>query len=353
MHIIVKRWLHLYLSSAEAVKLLMLLLLGVGTLLAIGDILSPLLISLVLAFLLDSSVNKLGRLISWLPHTIVVLVVLIGALSIIAAMTIFFIPLLWEQLALLTQDMPEIFKTLQNVLTNYLGKYSELVNADIISKVLLSFKNELTSFSHFMIGITLSSIPNIILVLIYFVTIPIVIFFILDDKQIILQTVRSYFVNDKRIIEIAQEINIKLGNYVTGKVVEIFIVGAVSTFSFWFLGLNYALLLGAVVGLSVLIPYVGAAIATIPIAVIGLIQWGPGNDFTWLMLVYAAIQFVDGNILVPLLFAGTMQLHPLTIISSILLFGGLLGFWGVFFAIPLAVIIKAVIRLWPKEIYVS
>ena len=102
------------------------------------------------------------------------------------------------------------------------------------------------------------------------------------------------------------------------------------------------------VGLSVVIPYIGAAIVTLPVAMIAFFQWGWTNEFFYLMLAYGIIQALDGNVLVPLLFSEAVNLHPIAIIVAVLVFGGLWGFWGVFFAIPLATLIKAVMNAWPR-----
>jgi putative permease len=82
---------------------------------------------------------------------------------------------------------------------------------------------------------------------------------------------------------------------------------------------------------------------------VGYMQWGFSNDFFWLFGAYGVIQFVDGNILVPLLFSEVVNLHPVFIIVAVLLFGGIWGFWGVFFAIPLATLVKAVFNAWPRR----
>ncbi len=66
-------------------------------------------------------------------------------------------------------------------------------------------------------------------------------------------------------------------------------------------------------------------------------------------IVYLVLQALDGNVLVPLLFSEVVKLHPIAIILAILVFGGLWGFWGVFFAIPLATLAHAVIRAWPRQ----
>jgi putative permease len=66
------------------------------------------------------------------------------------------------------------------------------------------------------------------------------------------------------------------------------------------------------------------------------------------MIAYAIIQALDGNVLVPLLFSEALNLHPVAIIVAILVFGGLWGFWGIFFAIPLATVVQAVLKAWPR-----
>ena len=144
------------------------------------------------------------------------------------------------------------------------------------------------------------------------------------------------------------EMNLQMANYVRGKAIEILVVGLVSYVFFLFMGLQYAALLGLLVGLSVVIPYIGAMIVTFPIAAVGYFQWGFGSELLWLMVGYGIIQALDGNVLVPLLFSEAVNLHPIAIILAVLVFGGLWGFWGVFFAIPLATLVKALYNAWPR-----
>ena len=80
---------------------------------------------------------------------------------------------------------------------------------------------------------------------------------------------------------------------------------------------------------------------------VALFQFGLGTEFWSCFAVYLIIQALDGNLLVPVLFSEAVNLHPLVIILSVVIFGGLWGFWGVFFAIPLATLIKAVMHAWP------
>jgi Predicted permease len=148
---------------------------------------------------------------------------------------------------------------------------------------------------------------------------------------------------------IAHEMNDQIANYVRGKVIEMLVVGVVSYIVFWFLGLRYAELLALLVGLSVLIPYIGAAAVTVPVVLVAFYQHGTSNEFWYVFGAYLVVQALDGNVLVPLLFSEAVNLHPLAIIVAVLFFGGIWGFWGIFFAIPLATLVKAIINAWPDS----
>jgi putative permease len=185
------------------------------------------------------------------------------------------------------------------------------------------------------------------------VLVPLMVFFMLNDKKAFVRSILALLPKERRLItQVGEEMNTQIANYIRGKVIEIVIVGAITSIAFYILDLRYAILLGVLVGFSVLIPYIGAAFITIPVAIVGLFQFGFTSEFGYLMVIYFIIQALDGNLLVPILFSEAVSLHPLYIIVAVLLFGGLWGFWGVFFAIPLATLVKALITAWstPMEL---
>ena len=112
------------------------------------------------------------------------------------------------------------------------------------------------------------------------------------------------------MLRIWHEVNLQCANYVRGKAVEILIVGGATYVAFKLLGMPYAALLSLLVGLSVVIPYIGAAVVTIPVAMIGLFAFGWGSHFIWVMVVYGVIQALDGNVLVPVLFSEVNKPSP-------------------------------------------
>ena len=115
------------------------------------------------------------------------------------------------------------------------------------------------------------------------------------------------------------------------------------------MGLNFSMLIGFLVGISVLVPYIGAAVMTFPVALVAYFQFGWSGELAWLLIAYCVLQVLDGNVLVPLLFAEMINLHPIAIIVAVLFFGGIWGVWGVFFAIPLAILVRDVINAWPRR----
>jgi putative permease len=187
-------------------------------------------------------------------------------------------------------------------------------------------------------------------VMVYIILVPVLAFFFLKDKETILDWFGQRLPRERGLAnQVWHDVNLQVANYVRGKVWEIFIVGAVSYATFTMMGLQYTLLLSTMVGLSVIIPYVGAAVVTLPVGLVAYFQWGWSAEFGWVLFAYGVIQALDGYLLVPLLFSEVVDLHPVAIIIAILVFGGLWGFWGVFFAIPLATLVQAVLKAWPVK----
>ncbi len=224
-----------------------------------------------------------------------------------------------------------------------------MLSQEQLQTIIELISQRLAGLGQMLVSFSLATIPNLIAVLIYGVLIPLMVFFFLKDKDQILAWLARFLPAKRPLMEqIWVEMNRQVANYARGKAMEVLIVGVTTLVVFAFLGQRYAVLLAVLVGLSVIVPYIGAALVTIPVAVIGFFQWGWSEQFAYVMFAYGVIQFLDGNVLVPLLFSEAVSLHPLAIILAVLVFGGLWGMWGVFFAIPLATLVNALIESWPE-----
>jgi len=336
------RWFKRNFSNPQAVILALLLIAGFLAIYVMGQILMPLLVAAVFAYLLEWAVSALEK--RKVPRLISVIAVFISFCTVSLAIIIGVIPLLGHQVELLFTDLPNMATNIQAKLLELPEKYPDLVTKEQLELVIQQLGGGLTNVGDLLVTFSLESFKNIVTILIYMILVPLLVFFFLKDKRTILTWLSRWVPNERQLsMRVWNEVDVQIGNYVRGKVVEIFIVGGASYVTFVFFGLNYAVLLGVLVGLSVLIPYIGATLVTIPVALVGIIQFGTGDTFLYLIIVYFIIQALDGNLLVPLLFSETNNLHPVAIIAAVLFFGGIWGFWGVFFAIPLATLVVAVI----------
>lgn len=342
----INSWYRRYLTDPQAVVLAICVVLGAIIIYFMGKMLAPLIAAIIIAYLLEGSVQKLERYN--LPRLLAVLLVYLLFLAFIVFLLLGLFPIISRQLTQFFQELPQMINNGQQLLLRLPEKYPEFVSETQIWEIINAIRTGLSQLGQNVLSISVATIPALITVLIYLILVPLMIFFFLKDKQLIMGWLSRFLPTERRLVnEVWREMDAQLGNYVRGKFNEILIVGVAAYIIFQLMHLNYAPLLAIIVGLSVLIPYVGAAVVTLPVAFVGYFQWGLDSSFVWLMIWYAILQFIDGNVLVPLLFSDAVNLHPVAIILAILVFGGLWGFWGVFFAIPLATLVKALINVWP------
>ena len=309
-------------------------------------ILTPFIISVVVAYLLVGLQKKIQS------YNISESLSAIFAFSIFiivgAAMFMWLIPLIYVQLQSFVLDLPRLFDEFINFMTTLSVTFPDLVNSDQISLFFQSVSSELSSITQNLVKSSIAGIQSTISVLLYIILFPILVYFFFFDRKNIINGLTNIIPGDRTMLsKVWSEMDVQLSNYVRGKALEIIIVGLLAAILFYSFGLKYAALLAFLVGISALIPYVGAFLVTIPIVVIGLLQFGLSSQFYLLVGLYILLQFVDGNILVPIIFSEAVKLHPLVIIFAVFLFGSMFGFWGVFFSIPLATFIKAVWNSWP------
>lgn len=341
-----RKWYENRFHDEEAILLLFILCLGVALILFFGEIFTPVIAALVLAFLLQGVVNQLVR--HKVPHLLAVVVAFVLLLFLEVTSVGILSTLVLGQLDNFINELPKIIALLQERLLTLPEKYPTVVSQAQVDEWLTSLNREIAGFGQWVVTFSQSKIPNLINFLVYLILVPVLVFFFLKDKAKILAWF-GRLLPDKRPLlkQVWNDMNGQMANYVRGKFIEIFVVGVCSYVVFTWFELRYSALLAIVVGLSVIVPYVGAFLVTIPVALVAYLQWGWGPDFIKVFIAYLVIQLLDGNVLVPWLFSEAVNLHPVAILFAIMFFGGIWGLWGVFFAIPLATLINAVLTAWP------
>lgn len=344
---VITDWFRRHFSDPQVVFLAAALIVGFAVVLSMGYMLAPALASIVIAYLLEGLVAFLQRH-GW-PRLVAVLVVYIAFMVFLITVLFGVIPVVSRQVTDLVQQLPSMISTGLASLSELPERYPEVVSQDQVQQVIGSIRYEITSFGQRVLSWSLASVVGIITLLVYLILVPLLVFFFLKDKELIISWFMSYMPEHRRIAgDVWHDVDRQISNYVRGKFWEILIVWAATYIGLQVFGLNYAMLLGLLVGLSVIVPYIGAAVATVPVLLVGWFQWGWSSEFAWMATVYFIIQALDGNVLVPLLFSEVVNLHPVAIIVAVLVFGGLWGFWGIFFAIPLATLVQAILFAWPR-----
>lgn len=345
---VLKAWFNRYFSDPEAVLLFFILLIGFCLIIFMGSILAPVLASIIFAYLLQGIVIKLEKL--KMPRLVAVWVVFLGFLSIFLVSTVLLAPLLWKQLSMLFEEMPVMVPHAQAALKNFSERYPEYFSPDQLQAGISGVMGDIKSWSNVAVRASVASISSIIVWLIYLVLVPFLIFFFLKDRDLIANWVKSFLPHKRGLLsKVSLEVNVQIGNYIRGKVTEMVVIGIATYIVLASFSIPYAALLSFFVGLSVVIPYVGGIVATIPVVIAVYVHYGWTPEFGYVMIAYTVIHALDANILVPLLFSEALNLHPVAIVLAIIVFGSFWGFWGVFFAIPLATLIKAVIYAWPQK----
>lgn len=221
------------------------------------------------------------------------------------------LPSLWNQAVTFIQDLPSMFNLLNAWLQALPEHYPELVDYATLDSIVNTAKSNILSMGESLLTLSINSIISLVGLGIYTFLVPLMVFFLLKDKIVLMRSFSKVLPQNRRLAtRVWFEMQQQIANYIRGKFLEILIVGVVTYIIFLFFDLRYPLLLSVAVGISVLVPYIGAVLVSIPVMLIALFQFGLSPDFYYLMLAFIISQLLDGNLLVPFLFSGSSKSTP-------------------------------------------
>lgn len=349
---VLKGWIDKHLSDEEAVLFAVILAVAILIIMTMGAVLGPLLTGIVFAYVMQGVIKTLARY--QIPNGIAIALTFVVFLGGFIGFLFFIVPRVWRQMQALFDELPNMLSKSQALMEKLPENYPTLVSQRQVDTWIDMLNSEAGDIGQWILSFSLSQLPIVVTVVVYLLLVPILVFFFLKDKDQLLGWFLAFLPEERPLMnQIGAEMNLQMENYIRGKFVEFLIAGGVSYIFFALFGLNYAALLAFLVGLSVIIPYLGLIAVTIPVVLIAYLQYGWSASFFYLLLGYSIIQGIDGLVLVPMLFSEAVNLHPIAIILAVLVFGSWWGLWGVFFAIPLATLIKAIITAWPSNGMVS
>lgn len=345
---ILVHWYKRRFSDPNAVALACLLVVLFLLIYFFRSILTPIIIAVILAYLLDWPTTRLER--AGLSRTFASTLVFVLFLLCVILVILLLLPIMWHQAVSLIEQLTLLATRLNEFILRLSARYPDFIDDTILNSFSNKIQHIMMQAGNQIIRFSLNSLASFLTVIVYSFILPLLLFFMLKDKQQIRDYCQQFLPQKRALIhQVAVKMHLQMGDFLRGKAIEVVLLAVIASIVFFFLKLNYALLLGILVGLSLLIPYIGLIIVTIPVTLVAFSQWGMGGEFWLVIICYSIIQIIDGNVIAPLLYSEVVNLHPLAIIVAVIIFGGLWGVWGVFFAIPLAMLINIILQLWPDN----
>ncbi len=326
---------------------------GLGVMLLIlylmRSILTPLALSLALTFMLNPLVNALER--AGLPRVVGVILAL-GLLAALLGLGGYFLfPKAYLQILSLRADLPVYMDTLKQ--HGLQAQKSLHRSFPWIQQI--NFVSQGVDALHMLVIRLFQDIPTIISsvfsILAIFLLMPITTFFLLKDghqiKRAFLQSVPNrYF---ERVLNVVYRVEYQTVAYVRGLLLESLLVGAMSTIGLLILDVKYALVIGMLAGFANMVPYLGPVVGAVPAVLFTLMD--PSGSPWWLVvLMFYIVQIIDNNLLQPLIYGRSLNLHPIMIMFAIILGSQWAGLWGMLLAVPTLGILKVFVQELAKEL---
>ena len=322
--------------------------LATGVLLyALSPILAPFLAGAILAYVLNPLVNRLtGR---YLPRIVAVVLVLLLALALVAALALVIVPLFIKELRLMSEQLPAFLAWVNQQFAPWL-KERFAIEFQLDIETVKQLAGSVIANNQDLVAGLLGSLKIGGLALIAFfvnvLLVPVVLFFLLRDWKKLVERVDAMIPRHlhQRARTIFAEIDAVLAEFLRGQLTVMLIMSVYFSLALWTTGLEFALPVGIITGLLVIVPYVGAFTGILLGTVAAVLQFDSLTGVAWVWLAFGIGQVMEGMAVTPLLVGERIGLHPVAVIFALLAFGQIFGFFGVLLALPASAALLVALR---------
>jgi predicted PurR-regulated permease PerM len=295
-----------------------------------------------------------AALITYLLHPLVEKIHEMGVhrgLAVIIIYTLFFggigfalykgVPVFIKQIRDLTENLPQFADQYRFWLREIQNRTSEWPMGihERIEEGIIGFEQRLER----LLSTILTNMVNILNSIFVIAIIPFIAFYMLKDFTVLKKA--AWYLTPRKWrqqgIQFLKDVNESLGSYIRGQLLVCVIIGTVSSILFWFIDMKYPLLLGFIIGITNVIPYFGPVIGAIPAVIIAATV--SMKMVLFIAIIIFALQFLEGNILSPLIVGKSLHMHPLMIMMALLAGGEVSGVVGLILAVPILAIVKVAI----------
>lgn len=312
----------------------------------LGPILSPFVAAAILAYICNPLVVRLRAV--KVPHTLAVVLVMLGLLLALLLLLIIILPLLEKEIGLLVTRVPAWLDAARSnllpSLQQWLGVSLQWDSQALKSALLSSWQAGGGAAAKLLPWI--KSGGTFIAQLIKLVLVPVAMFYLLRDWDALVKRVDSLVPRHwhAKVHEIAREVDRVLAEFLRGQIFVMLIMSVYYVLLLWLVGLDFALPIGIVAGLLVFVPYLGMILGLVLATLAAAMQFTTFGEVLLVWTVFGMGQLLEGMLITPWLVGDRIGLHPLAVIFALLAFGQLFGFFGILLALPMAAILLVVLR---------
>ena len=318
----------------------------------LGHVLLPFLVGGAIAYFMDPVADRLER--AGLSRVAATTLISLVALVLVILLVLAVIPTLVNQLTALINAAPDISRRLQGFL---LERFPSLADStSTIRQTLAEIATAIQARGGQLAQGILSSALGVISVVVFIVVVPVVAFYLLLDWDRMTQRIDSMLPRDHAptIRRLAREIDAVLAGFVRGQVSVCLALGSFYAAALMAAGLQFGLIVGAIAGAITFIPYVGSIIGGTLALGLALFQfWGDWVSIGIIAAIFAAGQFIEGNVLTPKLVGKSVGLHPVWLLFALSAFGSMFGFVGMLIAVPVAAMLGVLTRFAVEQYQAS
>lgn len=316
----------------------------------IFNILVPILTGIFLAMVLNPLMKAFRKVFRF--KLVSIILAYATFISFIMLVAFIITPQIARSITALIRDLPRLIAGIENFFQNP-PEFFDFLETDEIYAYYQSIIPEIVTRTTLLINTlanrTIASAINVVYALINFIIAIVISVYLLWDKgtfkKLYQKVIYSFFEKEtsNQIIKLASELNQNVIRFIIGKIIDSSIIGLMAYLGIrYIIQAEYPLILALIIGIANMIPYFGPLIGGVPAVIITLLV-DPGKGL-WMTLFILALQQFDGLILGPKILGIQLNLKPVWIISAIIVGGGLYGVAGMFFATPIAALIKTIMN---------
>jgi len=325
-----KRWL---VGAAVA-------LLFIALVFFIRSVLVPLLLSFILAYILDPFVDFLAR--RRVPRSVSALLLMILAAAVLVLILIVLLPTVFQEARAVAADMPEYSRSFMNFVQPYLQRIDKIYPggmqalADRAIETAKANIPKIVEHTAAVVGTTFSSVVNFIIGLLNVILIPVMTYFLLNDLPGIRETLKELIPHRYRVpvTETVKEIDRVLSAFVRGQLTVCTILAFLYGIGLSLLGVPMALFWALLGGYGNLIPYVGTISSATGAMLMTLLHYHDLKRTLLAGAVFAIAQTLEGTVIGPRIVGKSVGLNPVVVIVAVIVGGNLFGFLGMLLAVP-------------------